>query len=126
MENSRGEALTGYGQTQSFMTMRTTRTCFGLSSLTVNFWLFATWVTTFFCKSLTTEGKDNCLNAAVPTITQETRLELEEVVVSRSIYNVNFRVLDARVYNQRVVTMATGAAINLTNEQNTVDMKLSY
>ncbi|KAM1804683.1 hypothetical protein ACFX12_030519 [Malus domestica] len=110
MENSGGEALTGYGQTQSFMTMRTTRTCFGLSSLT----------------SLTTEGKDNCLNAAVPTITQETRLELEEVVVSRSIYNVNFRVLDARVYNQRVVTMATGATINLTNEQNTVDMKLSY
>ncbi|XP_050141124.1 uncharacterized protein LOC126617108 [Malus sylvestris] len=71
-------------------------------------------------------GEYNCLNAAVPTITQDARLELEEVVVSRSFYNVNFHVLDARVYNQRVVTMATGDAINRAKEQNTVDMKLSY
>ncbi|TQD90952.1 hypothetical protein C1H46_023473 [Malus baccata] len=71
-------------------------------------------------------GEYNCLNAAVPTITQDARLELEEVVVSRSFYNVNFNVLDARVYNQRVVTMATGDAINRAKEQNTVDMKLSY
>ncbi|KAB2625473.1 hypothetical protein D8674_017133 [Pyrus ussuriensis x Pyrus communis] len=79
-----------------------------------------------FCKRLTTEKKYHCLNAAVPTITQEARLELEEVVVSRSIYNVNYRVLDARVYNQTVVTMATGEALNRTKEQNTVEMKLSY
>ncbi|CAN6694659.1 unnamed protein product [Malus baccata var. baccata] len=71
-------------------------------------------------------GEYNCLNAAVPTITQDARLELEEVVVSRSFYNVNFNVLDARVYNQRVVTMATRDAINRAKEQNTVDMKLSY
>ncbi|KAM2058093.1 hypothetical protein ACFX16_030710 [Malus domestica] len=129
MENSGGEALTGYGQTQSFMIMRTTRTCcFGLSSLTVSSWLSAsTWVTTFFCKSLRGGGGEyNCLNAAVPTITQDARLELEEVVMLRSFYNVNFHVLDARVYNQRVVTMATGDAINRAKEQNTVDMKLSY
>ncbi|KAM1149932.1 hypothetical protein ACFX1Q_030474 [Malus domestica] len=61
-----------------------------------------------------------------PVKLDDARLELEEVVVSRSFYNVNFHVLDARVYNQRVVTMATGDAINRAKEQNTVDMKLSY
>ncbi|KAM1778300.1 hypothetical protein ACFX1S_040022 [Malus domestica] len=79
-----------------------------------------------FCKRLTTEGKYHCLNAAVPTITQEARLEVEEVVVSRSIYNVNYRVLDARIYNQSVVSMTAGDAFNRTEEQNTVEVKLSY
>ncbi|KAG5547074.1 hypothetical protein RHGRI_012939 [Rhododendron griersonianum] len=59
-----------------------------------------------FCKRLTTEGKTSCLNAVVTTISRETRLVVEELVFSRKIDNVKFRLLDARIYNQNIITMA--------------------
>ncbi|CAA3023403.1 uncharacterized protein LOC111384706 [Olea europaea var. sylvestris] len=80
----------------------------------------------YFCKRLTTEGKESCLNAGVSTISKEARLEVSEIVVSRDIYNVDYRLLDSRIYNQTAITMATGNAINDSQEPNTVDLKLSY
>ncbi|KAI9077510.1 hypothetical protein K1719_040532 [Acacia pycnantha] len=79
-----------------------------------------------FCKRLTAEGKTNCLNAGVSTISKDARIEVEELVILRQIYNINFRLLDARIYNQRVLTMATGVAINRTQEPNNAEVKLSY
>ncbi|KAK4275745.1 hypothetical protein QN277_018776 [Acacia crassicarpa] len=79
-----------------------------------------------FCKRLTAEGKTHCLNAGVSTISREARIEVEELVISRKIYNVNFRLLDARIYSQRVLTMATGFAINWTQEPNNAEVKLSH
>ncbi|RVW76460.1 hypothetical protein CK203_056871 [Vitis vinifera] len=67
-----------------------------------------------FCMRLTTEGKTSCLNAGVSTISREARLEVAELVLSRNIYNVNFRLMDARIYDQRVIIMTTGEAINMT------------
>ncbi|WJZ90941.1 hypothetical protein VitviT2T_010056 [Vitis vinifera] len=72
-----------------------------------------------FCKRLTTEGKTSCLNAGVSTISREARLEVAELVLSRNIYNVNFRLMDARIYDQRVIVMTTGGAINMTQEPHT-------
>ncbi|KAL6337933.1 hypothetical protein AAG906_005398 [Vitis piasezkii] len=68
-----------------------------------------------FCKRLTTEGKTSCLNAAVA-----------ELVLSRNIYNVNFRLMDARIYDQSVIVMTTAEAINRTHEPHTQQVKLSY
>lgn len=79
-----------------------------------------------FCKRLTTEGKTSCLNAGVSTISKEARMQVEELIISRQIYNVNFRLLDARIYSQNVLTMATGAAINRTQEAHNAEVKLSY
>ncbi|PQP96967.1 uncharacterized protein Pyn_18693 [Prunus yedoensis var. nudiflora] len=79
-----------------------------------------------FCVRLTTDGFDSCLNAAHPSIIKEARMELEELVVSRGIYNVNFRLLDSRIYSQKVVTMATEDASNDTQKENIIDLKLSY
>ncbi|CBI37298.3 uncharacterized protein LOC100251726 [Vitis vinifera] len=79
-----------------------------------------------FCKRLTTEGKTSCLNAGVSTISREARLEVAELVLSRNIYNVNFRLMDARIYDQRVIVMTTGGAINMTQEPHTQQVKLSY
>ncbi|KAF7142883.1 hypothetical protein RHSIM_Rhsim05G0011700 [Rhododendron simsii] len=76
-----------------------------------------------FCKRLTTEGKRDCLNAGVDTISKEARLVVEELVVSREIYNVNFHLLDARIYNQSIVTMVTKTATNDTQESNTAKLK---
>ncbi|KAJ9697182.1 hypothetical protein PVL29_009105 [Vitis rotundifolia] len=75
---------------------------------------------------LTTEGKTSCLNAGVSTISREARLEVAELVLSRNIYNVNFRLMDARIYGQRVIIMTTGEAINMTHEPHTQQVKLSY
>ncbi|KAI9114103.1 hypothetical protein K1719_014753 [Acacia pycnantha] len=79
-----------------------------------------------FCKRLIAEGKTDCLNAGVSTISKEARIEVEELVISRKIYNVNFRLMDARIYNQRVLTMATGFAINWTQEPNNAEVKLFH
>ncbi|KAI8004107.1 hypothetical protein LOK49_LG08G01481 [Camellia lanceoleosa] len=80
-----------------------------------------------FCKRLTADNKTDCLNAAVCTIAKSARLEVEELVISRSIYNVEFRLNDARIYDQSIVTMATGGeVINRTETHDTVDVKLAY
>lgn len=79
-----------------------------------------------FCTRLTTEGKTSCLNANASTINQWARLVVEELVILRSIYNVEFRLMDARIYGHNVVNMATGEATNMTPEPNTVALTLSY
>ncbi|XP_028095864.1 uncharacterized protein LOC114295751 [Camellia sinensis] len=56
----------------------------------------------------------------------EVHLEVDETVTSRKIYNVNFRLRDARIYNRSILTLATEDAINRTQEPKTVDVKLSY
>ncbi|KAM7473270.1 hypothetical protein LguiB_020513 [Lonicera macranthoides] len=79
-----------------------------------------------YCERLTTEGKTNCLNAAVSTISKEARMMVEELVLSRDIYNVNYRPLESRIYNERVIVMANGHAVNRSQQPTTVDIKLTY
>ncbi|KAF7142853.1 hypothetical protein RHSIM_Rhsim05G0011200 [Rhododendron simsii] len=82
-----------------------------------------------FCKRLTADGKTNCLNAAISTISKETRMVVEELVISREIYNVNFRTLDAthaRIYNQNIILLATQPATNTTQETHTSTLNLTY
>lgn len=50
-----------------------------------------------FVERLSCGWKTNCLNAATSTITSAAKLKMEEPLVSRSIYNVEYRVSDARV-----------------------------
>ncbi|ONI21764.1 hypothetical protein PRUPE_2G087400 [Prunus persica] len=79
-----------------------------------------------FCFRLTKDGFVSCLNAGGPNIVGEAYMEVGELVVSRSIYNVNFRLLDSRIYSQSVVSMATGDAVNRTQEENKINLTLSY
>lgn len=44
----------------------------------------------YFCKGLTVDGKYDCLNAAASTITSEARLEVQELVNDRKLYNVRY------------------------------------
>ncbi|XP_062079851.1 uncharacterized protein LOC133784573 [Humulus lupulus] len=80
----------------------------------------------YFCKSLTTEGKTECLNAGVPSITDEAKLEVVEGVISRSIYDLNFRPEDGRIYNVKVIEKAHEAAENNDDVENTMALKFSY
>ncbi|XP_021912441.1 uncharacterized protein LOC110826149 [Carica papaya] len=79
-----------------------------------------------YCARLTTEGKISCLNASVSTIPKEAKMEVSELIISRQIYNVNFRLLDARIYDEKVITMATGVAANRTHQENEATITLKY
>lgn len=54
------------------------------------------------CKRLTAENKEHCLSANADTITREARLEITEPVISREMYNCNYRTMDSRVYDEQV------------------------
>ncbi|KAF7142995.1 hypothetical protein RHSIM_Rhsim05G0011800 [Rhododendron simsii] len=80
-----------------------------------------------FCmRMISKEGKDNCLYAGVDTLSKEARLVVEELVISREIYNVKFHLMDARIYNQNIITMVTETATNDTQESNTAKLKLLH
>ncbi|XP_050387262.1 uncharacterized protein LOC126803508 [Argentina anserina] len=95
-------------------TSPTTR-CFGLSEL------FATWVTTISAvhSPVTTEYKTNCLNAAYRSISKESKLVVEELVLSRTIYNINYRLSDSRIYHEKVIEMDTALAVNDSPNRDT-------
>ncbi|XP_023520858.1 uncharacterized protein LOC111784384 [Cucurbita pepo subsp. pepo] len=79
-----------------------------------------------FIKRLTADGKTSCLNAAVNTIDGTARLQFEESVLSREIYNVKFRPSDSRIYDQSTLVMATETATNTTKESHTMNLKFTY
>ncbi|KAK8703645.1 hypothetical protein V6N13_047295 [Hibiscus sabdariffa] len=79
-----------------------------------------------FCKRLSYEGKDNCLNAAVSSVTQEAQLTVEEAVLTREIYSVRYDIDNARVYGETPLVVARTSASNYTQEPSTLEMKLSY
>ncbi|XP_039132983.1 uncharacterized protein LOC120270048 [Dioscorea cayenensis subsp. rotundata] len=70
----------------------------------------------YFCKRLTTEGKTSCLNAAVPSVTKEAKLKVEEPVLTRKIYDVKYDMENSRVYGETVLVMAKNSATNNTQQ----------
>ncbi|RZC75817.1 hypothetical protein C5167_002331 [Papaver somniferum] len=78
-----------------------------------------------FCRSVK-DGDKYYLKADVPTINREARFEVEEAVLSRSIYNVQFRETDGRIYDEMDVKVASGEVVNQTNLEDTIALKLSY
>ncbi|XP_061993948.1 uncharacterized protein LOC133711887 [Rosa rugosa] len=79
-----------------------------------------------FCGGLTTEGKTNCLNAQYPAISQQPRLVVEELVLSRNIYDINFRLSDSRIYQEQIIEMDTAMAVNDSPDRDsTITLKFS-
>ncbi|KAL6641728.1 hypothetical protein ACP70R_019909 [Stipagrostis hirtigluma subsp. patula] len=79
-----------------------------------------------YCMRLSTEGKWDCLNAAVPTIPREAQLRLEELVLSRRIYGIEYDLKDARVYGEKVLSMDTQTSTNRTGTPYTAMLNLRY
>ncbi|CAI0557459.1 unnamed protein product [Linum tenue] len=82
--------------------------------------------TLLYCKRLTDGGKTSCLSAADYTITVFGRLEVGEWVRKRSISNVRFRLLDARIYGQVPRTLARTTVRNNTAHTNTPVIRFRY
>jgi hypothetical protein len=79
-----------------------------------------------FCKRLTTEGKVSCLNAATPTITTEARLEIQEAVLSRRIYEIEYHLDDVKIIEIRPRTLITREAANNDITPHTTTIGLNY
>ncbi|KAM7489386.1 hypothetical protein LguiB_026870 [Lonicera macranthoides] len=80
-----------------------------------------------YCKRLTAECKTDCLSASISSISKEARMVVEERVLSRSIYNVNYHLQESRIYDETVVMMANGNAVNRSKKPTTVNIcRLSY
>ncbi|KAG6423412.1 hypothetical protein SASPL_113807 [Salvia splendens] len=69
---------------------------------------------------------NRCLNAAVTTITNEARIRVHELVLNRSIYNVRYRMEDARIYGETPYVAGTTTAANFSNEQGEVAVQITY
>ncbi|KAL8466118.1 hypothetical protein ACS0TY_035288 [Phlomoides rotata] len=80
----------------------------------------------YFVKRLTTEGKTDCLNAAVSGITESAKLVVEELVLKRNVYNVRYRMEDARVYDEKPYLAGIGTAINDSDIEATLTVKVAY
>lgn len=80
-----------------------------------------------FCSRHTGDTHDG-LNANHNTcsISNFSRLMLEELVLSRKIYNTKFDLDNAITYGETPVNMATANASNSTAADNTVEFKLTY
>lgn len=80
----------------------------------------------YFCKRLTTEGKTSCLNAAVPTVTREAQLELQETVISRRIYAVDYRINEANIQSLKPRTFCRKIVANNSSRPHKSKLTLRY
>lgn len=60
------------------------------------------------------------------SIIDEAVLAVDEPVMSRSIYDVKFRLADSRIYDETIVTLATIQVANSSNVLQVEDLKLKY
>jgi hypothetical protein len=78
-----------------------------------------------FCKRLT-DYWENCLNAAVGSITTEARLQCYEPVLTRHIHNVNFRQSEARMYTKGIDDLHSQTVKNQTSTKNKTTLTFTY
>ncbi|TYJ44958.1 hypothetical protein E1A91_A02G021800v1 [Gossypium mustelinum] len=79
-----------------------------------------------FCTTLTGQNDVAWLSPAVPTITKEAKLTVEEAVLTRDIYDVKYDLGNSRVYDETTFIIAKNFASNYIQEPTHMDMKLSY
>ncbi|KAG6428952.1 hypothetical protein SASPL_106991 [Salvia splendens] len=79
-----------------------------------------------YCSRLTTEGKTSMLNAAVRTITNEARLVVQELVSSRKIYNVRYRMDNARVFGEMPYLAGTTVVTNSSDREAAMAVQITY
>ncbi|KAF7081920.1 hypothetical protein CFC21_085823 [Triticum aestivum] len=83
---------------------------------------------TRYLRRRTSGGITNCLNGGSTSrgITADARIRVEEPVLDREIYNVEYRLNNVRIYETSVITMATTAAVNDTSKENIKTLTLAY
>ncbi|KAF4364681.1 hypothetical protein G4B88_028604 [Cannabis sativa] len=80
------------------------------------------------CKALTADRKTDCLNAVAPNITDDARMEVRETrVISREIRNITYRLKDSRIYDDKVIDLASSATShNNTDRETTLSSSFTH
>ncbi|GMJ09861.1 hypothetical protein HRI_004655300 [Hibiscus trionum] len=79
-----------------------------------------------FCKRLTADGYVNGLAAIVTSATEETRIKVEEPVLTREIYDIKYDLDNSRVYDEVVDVVSRNSATNTAEEPSAMEVKLEY
>ncbi|KAL1538271.1 hypothetical protein AAHA92_27033 [Salvia divinorum] len=79
-----------------------------------------------FCKRLTDDAMESYLNASVSNITTEAKLKVQELVMERKIYNVRYRMEDARIYGETPYMAGTTTVTNNANEAGSIAVTVKY
>ncbi|XP_047959352.1 uncharacterized protein LOC125204688 [Salvia hispanica] len=79
-----------------------------------------------YCSRLSTIGKRDMLTAAVQNITKEARLVVQELVLHRNVYNVRYRMQDARIYNEVPYVACASSVTNTGNQEATITTQVTY
>lgn len=79
-----------------------------------------------YCARLSTEGKSDMLNADVQNITKEARLVVRELVSQRNIYNVVYRMQDARIHDEVPYVAGTSVLTNSSDQEAAMAVQITY
>ncbi|KAH6788185.1 hypothetical protein C2S52_007737 [Perilla frutescens var. hirtella] len=81
-----------------------------------------------FCNRLIANGAsgDNLLVPSVPTITKEARLVVQELVFRRRIYNVRYRMEDARIFGETPYLAGTTTVFNESDQEASISVSITY
>ncbi|KAL6135439.1 hypothetical protein ACLB2K_067667 [Fragaria x ananassa] len=79
-----------------------------------------------FCAQTTNALGTDILTAAFTTLAASTRFTLEELVLSRRIYDTVFDLESATVYGETPIVMATASSTNNSAAEITVQLRLEY
>ncbi|KAH6773451.1 hypothetical protein C2S51_011855 [Perilla frutescens var. frutescens] len=69
---------------------------------------------------------DGILVPGVPTITREARLGVEELVLQRRIYNVKYRMEDARIFGETPYLAGTTTVFNESDHEASIAVAITY
>lgn len=79
-----------------------------------------------FCKRLSADRKTSCLNASADTLTREARLGVQELVEGRRIYNVRYRMQDARIFDESPYLAGSTTLFNDKDVEAAVAVAITY
>ncbi|XP_047961725.1 natterin-1-like [Salvia hispanica] len=71
-------------------------------------------------------GIENCLAPVATTITKETILQVQELVLSRKIYNVRYQMEYARIFDEAPCVAGSSTLINNEDGESTLQASVTY
>ncbi|WOG85675.1 hypothetical protein DCAR_0104866 [Daucus carota subsp. sativus] len=80
----------------------------------------------YFCTMMTNEIMKDCLTVGSTAITSFAKFKVSEFVVSKTIENINFRLMDARIYDENMLVMVSSTYANQGNSTQEQTFELSY
>ncbi|XP_047964107.1 natterin-4-like [Salvia hispanica] len=80
-----------------------------------------------FCKRLTVDSNlSDRLSASVSTITTEARMQVQELVSQRKVYNVTYHMQDAMIYNEAPYVGGSSTVTNYNDEEASMEVSIQY